>query len=153
MSKVNRFILRFIYNILVHHILFFKQDWSKEGLPSFICSSCIERLRVSYDFRTVCLQSENTLQKYGGGPMSIAITPENVIENIVITTEGSSNAEYVHLKHFLDNEDELKNDDNISRDASPCMILYLIGVDYCKLMIIEFNFQHFCAVKILIYKN
>lgn len=112
-------------------------EWSKEGIPSFICSSCIERLRVSYDFRTVCLQSESTLQKCGhlrsftaiseGGTISIPkleFTQANIIENIVITTDESPNTEYLHLKHFLDNEDELKNDvNNMSRSASPAFHL------------------------------
>ncbi|XP_044748091.1 gastrula zinc finger protein XlCGF57.1-like [Coccinella septempunctata] len=110
-------------------------DWSKEGLPSFICSTCIDRLRVSYDFRTVCLQSENTLQKCVSGHLrgfttisesgtisKMEFGGANIIENIVITTQDSPNAEYLHLKHFLDNEDELKNDVNISRGASPALI-------------------------------
>ncbi|KAL3267217.1 hypothetical protein HHI36_011352 [Cryptolaemus montrouzieri] len=107
--------------------------WNKEGLPSLICSSCIERLRVSYDFRNVCLQSDNTLQKYIGhlrsfttmseaGTISIPkiqFTAANIIENVVITEEPQ-NAEYLHLKHFLDNEEELKNDSLvISRGTSP----------------------------------
>ncbi|KAK9885611.1 hypothetical protein WA026_012375 [Henosepilachna vigintioctopunctata] len=108
--------------------------WCKEGLPSLICSSCIERLRISYDFKNVCLQSDNTLQKYIGQTFTTIsegttiLNPKiefrestiinNVVDNVVI--QASHNVEYIHLKHFLDNEEELKNDSvAISRGTSP----------------------------------
>lgn len=114
--------------------------WLKEGLPSLICSTCIERLRVAYDFKNICLQSDHTLLRYISHlqdddskdnsearslatptKFDFAITTESE-ENIPISIEEPQNAEYLHLKHFLDNDEDLvKTDDTIARSntASP----------------------------------
>ncbi|KAK4886553.1 hypothetical protein RN001_002824 [Aquatica leii] len=115
--------------------------WMKEGLPSLICTTCIERLRVAYDFRSVCLQSDNTLQRYishlqdeakqtinGQRPLTTPTKfdfgiPNSASDNLPCIIEEPQNAEYLHLKHFLDNDEELTKSENLvdttSRSTSP----------------------------------
>ncbi|KRT80264.1 zinc-finger associated domain containing protein, partial [Oryctes borbonicus] len=38
--------------------------WLKEDFTQLICSTCVDKLRIAYDFRILCLQSDNTLQQY-----------------------------------------------------------------------------------------
>ncbi|CAH1160007.1 unnamed protein product [Phaedon cochleariae] len=120
-------------------------SWLKQGLPSLICEICIDHLRVAYDFRLVCLQSDQTLERYLSLPdrdskqetntrqlstptkfdFSVGTTTE---ENLSIIEEEPQNAEYIHLKHFLDNDEEASKSDlqseqelegNDSRSSSP----------------------------------
>jgi KRAB domain-containing zinc finger protein len=98
--------------------------WQKEGLPSLICATCIERLRVAYDFRNICLQSDHTLHRYishlqedskqnlGARPLTTPTKfdfaiPTTTQDDIPISVEEPQNAEYLHLKHFLDNDEDL----------------------------------------------
>lgn len=112
------------------------QLWQKEGLPSLICATCIERLRVAYDFRNICLQSDQTLNRYithlqeenkqslGGRLLNSPTKFDFAIstttqDEIPIIVEEPQNAEYLHLKHFLDNDEDLKNDSlEVSRSQS-----------------------------------
>lgn len=122
--------------------LFIIQMWLKEGLPSLICSTCIDKLRVAYEFRNVCIQSDQTLQRYishlqdeakqqnsNGRPLTTPTKFEFTISHPVqdglpCIIEEPQNAEYLHLKHFLDNDDELLKSEQIvetqtSRSTSP----------------------------------
>jgi KRAB domain-containing zinc finger protein len=115
--------------------------WQKEGLPSLICATCIERLRVAYDFRNICLQSDHTLHRYishlqedskqnlGARPLTTPTKfdfaiPTTTQDDIPISVEEPQNAEYLHLKHFLDNDEDLAKNDSLvdvprSSSASP----------------------------------
>lgn len=123
-------------------ILIFFQTWIKEGLPSLICGTCIERLRIAYDFRIVCLQSDHTLNRYishlDDTKQNVNIVGRSLMtptkfefglqtsnnEVIPMIGEEPQNAEYLHLKHFLDNDEELTKSENLvdttaSRSSSP----------------------------------
>lgn len=109
----------------------------KEGYPSLICSTCIERLRVAYDFRLVCLQSDHTLSKYlehlsinnkqkiiSERPLSTPTkfefpTSSTQSRNSPVNDECQQNVEYLHLKHFLDSDDEISRSETLlSKDTS-----------------------------------
>ncbi|XP_050515593.1 zinc finger protein 436-like [Diabrotica virgifera virgifera] len=115
--------------------------WLKERVASLICSVCIERLRVAYDFRIVCLQSDATINRYlciqddskqqGTSietrtlstptkfEFSIATTAAS--ETTALLTEDHQNSEYIHLKHFLDSDEVLmKQDDLIKNEVKHC---------------------------------
>lgn len=102
----------------------FSQVWLKEGLPSLICPACIERLRIAYDFRNSCLQSDQTLQRYMNqlqeevkqtSASRSLMTPTKFEfsmssgsqDSISNTTEDAQNGEYLPLKHFLDNDEDI----------------------------------------------
>ncbi|KAF5285974.1 hypothetical protein FQA39_LY16485 [Lamprigera yunnana] len=111
--------------------------WMKEGLPSLICTTCIERLRVAYDFRSTCIQSDSTLQRYIShlqdeakqtinGQHSLTTPtklefsfPNSSNDNLPCIIEEPQNAEYLHLKHFLDNDEELTKNENLVDTTSP----------------------------------
>ncbi|KRT80259.1 zinc-finger associated domain containing protein, partial [Oryctes borbonicus] len=99
--------------------------WAKEGLPSFICAMCIEKLRIAYDFRTVCLQSDQALQRYTNHLQGEAkdqssnrsLTTPTKFEYTIstVTQDGlpciiEEPQKYLHLEHFLDNEELLKSE-------------------------------------------
>ncbi|KAJ8912885.1 hypothetical protein NQ315_011208 [Exocentrus adspersus] len=111
-------------------------SWLKEGLPSLICGACIERLRIAYDFRIVCLQSDQTLGRYithlddNKQNLSLVGRPLMTPTKFEFGLSTSNNevlpiiGEELHLKHFLDNDEELtKNetlvDTAISRSSTP----------------------------------
>lgn len=94
----------------------------KEGLPSLICTTCIDRLRVAYDFRSVCLQSDTTLQRYVAhlqNEAKQALSSTSKFDFTIPTTQESlpniieepQNA--FELKHFLDNDEELNKTDHL----------------------------------------
>lgn len=105
----------------------------KEGFPSLICATCIERLRIAYDFRNVCLQSDQTLQKYG--PVNLDdsvkhsrllstptkfefVTCANGQSSEIVSMNGETqNSEYLHLKQFLDSEVDLPKSEHIVGDS------------------------------------
>ncbi|KAK9717956.1 Zinc-finger associated domain (zf-AD) [Popillia japonica] len=118
--------------------------WLKEGAPSLICTACIEKLRIAYDFRNACLQSEHTLQRYANQiqveakqqnsinnrplvtPTKFEFTISNVAqEGLPCIIEEPQNQEYLHLKHFLDTNGELLKSEQIvettqtSRSSTP----------------------------------
>ncbi|CAG9858007.1 unnamed protein product [Phyllotreta striolata] len=99
-------------------------SWLKEGLPTLICALCIEHLRVAYDFRLTCIQSDETLNRYirvqeesKQHPLCITTTKfeyttsnssGNTAQINILSEETAENTdEYLHLKHFLDNDEEL----------------------------------------------
>ncbi|KAL1506573.1 hypothetical protein ABEB36_005907 [Hypothenemus hampei] len=107
--------------------------WLQDGFPKLICEDCIEQLRISFNFRNVCLTSNETLQKYVE-QMSQKISPKDMIYDCLEATakpdstnsNDRHNTEFIHLKHFLDSESELGKSDSIeiksknrSRSCSP----------------------------------
>lgn len=84
-------------------------------MPSLICAPCIDRLRVAYDFRNSCLQSDQTLQRYLGQlqeEVKQNDLPRLPVSDFNMTTtqdvaEQPRTAEYIPLKHFLDNDEEM----------------------------------------------
>ncbi|CAH0560206.1 unnamed protein product [Brassicogethes aeneus] len=108
--------------------------WQKDNISTLLCTNCIDRLRISYDFRIVCLNSDQTLQRFLANPHEdkrILTTPTKFDFTIPTTThetingiiEDPQNTEYIHLKHFLDNEEELNKPDELgdvnSRSTTP----------------------------------
>lgn len=93
-------------------------------MPSLICGACIERLRVAYDFRNSCLQSDQTLQRYvnqlheevkqtsAAVPLmtptkfefSMSSGSQDSISNV---TEDTQSGEYLPLKQFLENDGDI----------------------------------------------
>lgn len=91
-------------------------------MSSLICSACIERLRVAYDFRNSCLQSDQTLQRYMSQlqeevkqtstsvplmtptkfEFGITSGSQDSISNVTDDTQG---AEYLPLKQFLEHDE------------------------------------------------
>lgn len=119
-------------------ILNILQMWLKEGAPSLICTACIEKLRIAYDFRNACLQSEHTLQRYANQiqveakqqnsinnrplvtPTKFEFTISNVAqEGLPCIIEEPQNQEYLHLKHFLDTNGELLKSEQIVETTQP----------------------------------
>lgn len=107
-----------------------------------ICSACIERLRIAYEFKNICIQSAQTLERCMGQsnennkshiiptrPLSTPTKFEFEIEpesknSITCTIEEPQSSEYLNLKHFLDNEEELSKPTHLvevstSRSTSP----------------------------------
>lgn len=107
-----------------------------------ICANCIEKLRAAYDFRNTCLQSDHTLQRYISHLQEEASKPNNCDRPLTTPTkfelgissapseglpciiEEPQNAEYLHLKHFLDNDDDITKSEHLvdtatSRSTSP----------------------------------
>ncbi|KAK9717957.1 Zinc-finger associated domain (zf-AD) [Popillia japonica] len=92
--------------------------WLKEDFIQLICSNCIDKLRIAYDFRILCLQSDNTLQQYLNEPKDITNVPTYAditnfeLANNIVTLDTntlrtdkpleSSTSELLNLKHFLD---------------------------------------------------
>ncbi|XP_074035272.1 uncharacterized protein isoform X2 [Leptinotarsa decemlineata] len=106
-------------------------SWLKEGLPSLICETCIDRLRVAYDFRVICLQSDYTLSRYlnlseekyrmsYASKYPCTVTPPN--ENLSMINTDEQNIGYIHLKHFLDSEEEQMKNDRLLKSISSCNI-------------------------------
>lgn len=109
----------------------------KEGLPSSICATCIERLRVAYEFRNICLQSDQTLQRYLQEDSKSGIVSSHSLHTPTkfdftlssgtqdsLPCEETHNEEYIHLKHFLDTDEELPKEEPLvdgtpSRSSSP----------------------------------
>lgn len=109
----------------------------KEGFPSLICSSCIDRLRIAYDFRLVCLQSDQTLCKYLEHISINSKQTKNFVEGTLslpttkfgfgtstsefVYNERQQNVEYVQLKHFLDSDNDINRSENVvsTRCTSP----------------------------------
>lgn len=122
----------------VRKIYVFLQGWLKEGLPSLICANCIDRLRVAYDFKNACLQSDQTLQRYVShlqeeeekevgssfSAESLGLTNSKFDFTIpvgdsslpIIIEEEQQTGEFLHLKHFLDNEEELSKQEAASNN-------------------------------------
>ncbi|XP_050308067.1 zinc finger protein 883-like [Anthonomus grandis grandis] len=116
--------------------------WLEQGLPQTICDICVEQLKVSYCFRNTCLESNTTLQnllqesrcttvKQGAGKHvlfeNIGTNNKKTESLNELSVEDAENSEYIHLKHFLDDEadaqigksESLKCDSVISRSNSP----------------------------------
>lgn len=106
-----------------------------------ICGTCIDRVRIAYDFRNICLQSDHTLQRYishlqeeakqdvSGRPLTTPTKfdfglPPAPQDSIPCIIEEPQNAEYLHLKHFLDNDEDLTKNEQLidaatSRSTTP----------------------------------
>ncbi|KRT80182.1 zinc-finger associated domain containing protein [Oryctes borbonicus] len=58
--------------------------WAKEYVPSLICGMCIDKLRIAYDFQTICLQSDRAFQLQGEAKKirseSIAPDPKTTVD-------------------------------------------------------------------------
>ncbi|XP_060532068.1 zinc finger protein ZFP2-like isoform X3 [Cylas formicarius] len=95
-------------------------QWCRSGLSSLICEQCLATLRISYNFRTSCISTDQILQKCLSDNIDFKqplerqlLTPTKFDfsisnhETIPLLSEETQNSEYLHLKHFLDNEEEL----------------------------------------------
>lgn len=62
---------------------FLSQVINKESLSTEICMSCVQKLRVSYDFQNMCKQSSKVLQGYLAELLSVSnkITPEQFVNS------------------------------------------------------------------------
>lgn len=62
---------------------FLSQVINNESLSTEICMSCVQKLRVSYDFQNMCKQSSKVLQGYLAELLSVTnkITPEQFINS------------------------------------------------------------------------
>ncbi|XP_030763741.1 zinc finger protein 2 homolog isoform X1 [Sitophilus oryzae] len=105
--------------------------WVKMEINSVICSECINMLRISYDFRNTCITTHATLEKIisegNRNDDSSAVlfstkydcTDSSLIQTIdSLPDEDITNSEFLHLKHFLDDEDSVKNPQILSSDRS-----------------------------------
>ncbi|GJQ74995.1 hypothetical protein Trydic_g9617 [Trypoxylus dichotomus] len=114
--------------------------WLKEEFTQLICSNCIDKLRIAYDFRILCLQSDNTLQQYLNQQKITTTVQTYDVTNFELTTNVMSlqansiasektldqqTSDLLSLKHFLDNEEVLAKSSNAineiqhSRSATP----------------------------------
>lgn len=138
-------------------------------MPSLICANCIEKLRAAYDFRNACLQSDHTLQRYISHLQEEASKPSNCDRPLTTPTkfelgissapseglpciiEEPQSAEYLHLKHFLDNDDDITKSEHLvdtaaSRSTSPdpalaagmCEFSTKILVFFCQAILVIF---------------
>lgn len=87
---------------------------------------CIDRLRIAYDFRLVCIQSDQKLCKYvehlsingkhnnNSDDSTFNIPSKFSSSNLeTFDTEKQQNVDYVQLKHFLENDEEISTSKNI----------------------------------------
>ena len=110
--------------------MFFLQAWTKPGYSNLMCSNCTEKLRVAYDFRLMCIHSENTSQQYFGQDKVTSytnlddyqLTSTIHIQNNIIEhpqkENTSANSDYLSL---LDEETISKSTKQVenSRSVSP----------------------------------
>lgn len=97
-------------------MLFFSQVWLKKGIPSLICIACIERLRVAYEFRNICLQSDKTLQQH----INQLQENEKNVSEVEVERHTLSNCqsikdeteeEYSHLRQIFERNDKITKAD------------------------------------------
>ncbi|XP_076273522.1 uncharacterized protein LOC143204690 [Rhynchophorus ferrugineus] len=131
-------------------------SWDKEGITSLICTECIDRLRISYDFRNTCITADQTLGKFikqdkektNGLFNDKYDCTQSQDSKIIgqITEEDTSNSGYLHLKHFLDSEDDINkngpvlSDNQRSRGHTPDSSTDFMG-DYHQSQTIEIEVQ------------
>ncbi|RZC39554.1 zf-AD domain containing protein, partial [Asbolus verrucosus] len=110
--------------------------WTKSGYSNLLCSNCTEKLRIAYDFRLLCIHSENASQQYFSQEkitsytnlddyqLTNTIQIQNIQNNIIeppTKVNAHQNNEYLNLKQFLDEEELSKSSKCIenSRSTSP----------------------------------
>lgn len=104
-------------------------------MSSLICTACIERLRVAYDFRNSCLQSDQTLQRYMNQlqeevkqtSASVPLMTPTKFEfgmssgsqdSISNVTEDTQGGEYLPLKQFLEQGEVITKSENFLNAAA-----------------------------------
>lgn len=114
----------------------FFQSWVKDDFYSLICAGCIEKLRIAYEFRILCLQSDDTLQQSFCQDKGLSMEPystvmlndyitappsEQFVENS-ISKPDSQTTDFLNIRELLEAEDELTKSSHhaeTSRSESP----------------------------------
>ncbi|KAJ8911146.1 hypothetical protein NQ315_004436 [Exocentrus adspersus] len=105
--------------------------WLREGLSNILCSHCLDTLRIAYNFRLLCLQSENNLQSYFNQDKINYQSINDYVPNTnqLHTTQTPDrlnnehqNSECLNIKQFLD-DTKLQEIGNNNSNSTPDLIL------------------------------
>ncbi|ERL88151.1 gastrula zinc finger protein XlCGF57.1 isoform X1 [Dendroctonus ponderosae] len=97
--------------------------WIHEDFPRFICNYCIGQLRVSYNFRNNCINTNQSLQKCLKKVQQPKVEENKVLYNCLATGQAQNivsvgdgnNAEYIQ---FYDSAGQLAKRDSEQSDRS-----------------------------------
>ncbi|KAJ8942570.1 hypothetical protein NQ318_010378 [Aromia moschata] len=85
--------------------------WLREGVSDVLCTGCLCTLRVAYDFRLQCLQSENEIQRYFNQNLNNFVSNSAQIQiahNGQKPYSQQQNSDCLNLKQILDEAELLK---------------------------------------------